>query len=449
MSRSWDDPNSWKAPITKHGYSDGGDSVPAPFIGSSARNPNCRQCHRHKRGWKDVPGCSCEKPDFDQMSDRIEDRRAFVGFLTEIMRETLRVLKPGGHMLVWSIPRTAHWTATAIEDAGFEIRDTIHHLKDRGPDVRTFLESLSPEQQELLARAEPSDSVMLHLFGQGFPKSLNIGKAIDKMAGAEREVTGVNPNHRAESGVNYKGVYAGGNTGAPLLTAPATPEAKTWDGWGTALKPAVEMWILARKPIEAQNVASQVLRTGTGAINIDGSRIGSDGGETHCTNRNAEGQCLGHNKAGCSTSGATVHGPDTSGGRYPSNLVLSHSPGCMPGDCESGCPVQALDEQSGVLHSAMGQPSVQKANTASVCFNGRSVSTPGVNQYGNTGGASRFFKTFDPDPPTPFFYTGKASRADKNADLAALNPMMQLRDDITEEDRLFVLAELHAAGVVF
>lgn len=128
MGKEWDDPEKWKYPITKHGYTDGGERVAAPSIGSSSRNPNCRICKRHKRGWKDVPGCQCEKPDFDDRLSHLDARDKFIAWLRLVMVECLRVLKPGGHMLCWAIPRTSHWTATAIEEAGFEVKDSIMHI---------------------------------------------------------------------------------------------------------------------------------------------------------------------------------------------------------------------------------------------------------------------------------------------------------------------------------
>lgn len=383
MGKDWDDPEAWKAPISKHGYTDGGDRVAAPTIGS-ARNPNCRRCHRHQRGWKNTPGCECEKPDFDTVGDRLKDRNVFIAFLTEIMAECLRVLKPGGYMLVWSIPRTSHWTATAIEDAGFEIRDAVHHI-----------------------------------FGQGFPKSLNIGKALSKMArGAPQG--GPDPQKSGRGEIPERmALGMGGGTGKAVtgLTSeydefvPDTPEAEKWGGWGTALKPAVETWWLVRKPIEAANVATQVLRTGTGAINIDGARIpGTYGSGTAGSGRGYQ-ETPGNYTFNPKMGGVVA--PPHLQGRYPSHLVLSHSPECESEGCAQGCPVRSLDEQSV-----------------------------------EAGGASRFFHTFEPDYTDPFIYTGKASKTDKNADLADAPPMMELRDDITEEDQAFVLAELRAAGVV-
>ncbi len=94
----------------------------------------------------------------------------FERMLTEVFLEAYRVLKPGAHILVWSIPRTSHRTACAIEQAGFTIRDTLDNVKSRSSEIQAFLESLTEEQVELLLRAGPADSFILHVFGQGFPK---------------------------------------------------------------------------------------------------------------------------------------------------------------------------------------------------------------------------------------------------------------------------------------
>ena len=145
-----------------------------------------------------------------------------VSFQPETWAAVYRVLKPGAHLLAFGGTRTYHRIACAIEDAGFEIRDCI-----------------------------------MWLYGTGFPKSLDVSKAIDKMQGAERAVIRTNPNHRTIFGINYEGVYSWDKAGAINITAPASPEAKKWDGWGTALKPAWEPIIVARKPLVgtvAQNV---------------------------------------------------------------------------------------------------------------------------------------------------------------------------------------------------
>ena len=162
-----------------------------------------------------------------------------IAYDPDFWRLCLNVLKPGGHLVSFGACRTYHRIACAIEDAGFEIRDSLHWL-----------------------------------FGSGFPKSLDISKAIDKAAGAEREVIGPGINaaakarhaarHIAADTVTYFGAPDG-----PAITAPATPEAQQWDGWGSALKPAHEPVVLARKPL-AGTIAETVLEYGTGGLNVDG-----------------------------------------------------------------------------------------------------------------------------------------------------------------------------------
>ena len=157
----------------------------------------------------------------------------------EFWVEALRVAKPGAHLLAFGGTRMVHRLAVAIEDAGWEIRDRIHWV-----------------------------------YGSGFPKSHDVSKAIDKAAGAEREVVGDNPNNRPNCVGNQTRSMAAPITVQPI-TAPATPAAQQWDGWGTALKPAVEPIILARKPFKG-TVAANVLEWGTGAINVDGCRVGDE-----------------------------------------------------------------------------------------------------------------------------------------------------------------------------
>ena len=162
----------------------------------------------------------------------------------DVWRECLRVLKPGGHLLAFAGTRTQHRMACAIEDAGFEIRDMIAWV-----------------------------------YGSGFPKSLDVSKAIDKAAGAEREVVGFNEDYlrRKPNGMKTAGATAYGYSQSQQetdarITAPATAAAKQWQGWGTALKPAMEPITVARKPLIG-TVADNVLAWGTGAINVDGCRV--------------------------------------------------------------------------------------------------------------------------------------------------------------------------------
>jgi hypothetical protein len=163
-------------------------------------------------------------------------------------QEALRVAKPGAHLLAFGGTRTFHRLACAIEDAGWEIRDTV-----------------------------------MWVYGSGFPKSLDVSKAIDKAAGAEREVLGIGAAdcvylRRGEpcQGHGDAGKRQSGPTIHVAATAPATDAARQWDGWGTALKPAWEPIIVARKPLQG-TVAANVLRWGVGGINVDACRIPANG----------------------------------------------------------------------------------------------------------------------------------------------------------------------------
>lgn len=210
-----------------------------------------------------------------------------------VWRECLRVLKPGGHMLAFSGSRTYHRMTCAIEDSGFEIRDQI-----------------------------------MWVYGSGFPKSHDVSKGIDKAAGLVRG--------RVVAQSMRQPIHGGGYVPGEALSPEAlSPEAKEWQGWGTAMKPSHEPIVLARKPFSESTVAKNVLKHGTGGINIDGCRVGADGGGTHCTNRDEQGKCKGHKNAGRSTSGETFHGRDTAGGRWPANLIHDGSEevvSCFPTD---------------------------------------------------------------------------------------------------------------------
>jgi DNA modification methylase len=270
-------------------------------------------------------------------------RNAWVAWMTGVMRECLRVLRPGAHALVWALPRTSHWTATAVEDAGFEVRDVITHH-----------------------------------FGTGFPKSLDVSKAIDKAAGAEREVVGPDPNWRRSA--HTETVYSGGVNRPAHLTAPSTNAAKQWSGWGTALKPASEHWILARKPLIG-TVAANVQAHGTGAINIDESRI--EGGPRPLIDASASvisGDGRFGTMAGSRSAGATLLG------RFPANVVFTHNHDCGTA-CTEGCPVAELDSQSGVLTSGAGQ----KSRRTSTAWEGGALRPLTTEFKASAGGASRFF----------------------------------------------------------
>ncbi len=182
-----------------------------------------------------------------------------IAYDVNVWRQCLRVLKPGGHLLAFGGSRTYHRLACAVEDAGFEIRDQI-----------------------------------MWVYGSGFPKSLDVSKAIDKAAGAERERTGrrrvcqgtpihKNGSHTSSPGWARPWMDAPDEEKETLWeTLPATPDALRWQGWGTALKPAHEPLVMARKPLAERTVAANVLKWGCGALNVDGCRVeapdGVDGG---------------------------------------------------------------------------------------------------------------------------------------------------------------------------
>lgn len=193
-----------------------------------------------------------------------------IAFQVELWRAALRVLKPGGHLCAFSATRTYHRMACAIEDAGFEIRDCAAFAHDARPRVAAFLESLNAEQAASFAElfAEQGDGLLAWVYGSGFPKSHDVAKAIDKTAGIWRGRRG-----RAKGA---SGSRAGANYERTPKGAAVTPDAATWDGWGTALKPAWEPIVLARKPLVG-TVAENVLAHGVGALNIDACRVGMNG----------------------------------------------------------------------------------------------------------------------------------------------------------------------------
>ena len=255
--------------------------------------------------------------------------------------ECLRVLKPGGHMAVFAGARTQDLMGLSIRLAGFEIRDTLGWI-----------------------------------YGSGFPKSMDVSKAIDKASGAEREVLSERPAY----GIGGNGILSGHAEGATAkTTAPATPEAVKWDGWGTALKPAIEPIILARKPLVG-TVANNVLEHGVGGLNIDACRVGDDvrpkGAST--------GEIVSENgsMAGPNT-GRKVVGTVT--GRFPANVLLDEHA------------AKEMDRQSGISVSSMGNKGLaavgQHGGQAGDEIN-RKSGTDYVRGHNDSGGASRFFPVF-------------------------------------------------------
>ena len=232
-------------------------------------------------------------------------------------RLCLRVLKPGGHLVAFGGTRTVHRLTCAIEDAGFEIRDTISWL-----------------------------------YWSGFPKSLCVSKSIDRAAGAVREVVGIGQRFgregRAEYGLMEGHVYGSGGAsqaGGVTITAPATEDARTWEGFGTALKPAQEPAVLARKPFKG-TVAGCVLEHGTGALNIDGSRFAYGDPAWPGPQKTAEEltrQAFSPNsnattgdRGGFATSGmGSGENPFSDLGRWPANIYVH--PKASRSEREAGC----------------------------------------------------------------------------------------------------------------
>jgi site-specific DNA-methyltransferase (adenine-specific) len=348
-------------------------------------------------------------------------------------KEVFRVLKHGGHVLSFFGTRTYDWGVMSMRFAGFEVRDCIQWL-----------------------------------YGSGFPKSHNIGKAIDKMQGAEREIIGTKERGSVEEakerGVGFLSDPANRNNtkqfgyGTELITAPSTEAAKQWEGWGSALKPANEPIVLARKPLEkGLSIAENILKWGVGGINIDATRIGfkdeadykestqknqhADFGTKPLTNNNVYGDY--------SMVQPKNYQPE---GRFPANIIFTHHPECeckgtkkikpsngsgkasekgggfskgMFGDgtsdnigggftdaegkeevenwdCHEDCPIRILDEQSGILKSGklIGE------------YNG--FGNNGI--YGKSGLSNRNYES-DSGGASRFFYVAKASKSERNKGL--------------------------------
>ena len=205
-------------------------------------------------------------------------------FVANWATECLRVLKPGGYLLSFAGTRTQHRIAAGIEDAGFEIRDMIAWV-----------------------------------YGSGFPKSLNIGKAVDKLQGNERK--GIEPTGRYKySFKDHKGKFvntrdADGNVRVNVGLTKGTSE---WEGWGTALKPALEPITVARKPLSEKTVAENVLKWGTGGIDIDGCRVGyTQPGEAEFLNKRS-----GSSKSTIWQDDAErIKLQQNTQGRFPANLI--------------------------------------------------------------------------------------------------------------------------------
>jgi DNA modification methylase len=280
-----------------------------------------------------------------------------------IWREVLRVLKPGGHACVFAGSRTVDLMGLSLRIAGFEIRDQLQWI-----------------------------------YGSGFPKSLNVSKAIDatiltggsspKNQADAREATGQaeegKGTHAFKTDADSKqGTYRN-KPGSGATWQAQTDDAKRWEGYGTALKPAHEPIVLARKPLIG-TVAANVLEHGTGGMNIDGCRIGTSK-SVPWSGRKATDQIFG--KYGAQDGSESGHDPNV--GRWPANVILDEAAGAM------------LDEQTGARRSAGHYPSESRGTNTSVTYGN---DRPQGALYADSGGASRFM------------YCAKTSRTEREAGL--------------------------------
>ncbi len=256
----------------------------------------------------------------------------------EIWEECLRVLKPGGHLLAFAGTRTQHRMAVNIEDAGFEIRDMIAWV-----------------------------------YGSGFPKSLNIGKAVDKIQGNEREEIG-----RVKRTGKSVGAFEGNNL--------ETKGNSEWEGWGTALKPALEPITVARKPISEKSIAENVLKWGTGGINIDESRVEGEPWKAHTATGLAHVKFF--TKGSCKEIKKNPH----PAGRFPANFIHDGS-----------------DEVLDLFPETKSGGGNKNPETSNI-YGGNSL-LPSKTKRNN--------QTYEPDSGSAarFFYCAKASKSERNAGL--------------------------------
>jgi DNA modification methylase len=365
-------------------------------------------------------------------------------------KEVYRVLKHGGHVLSFFGTRTYDWGVMAMRFAGFEVRDCIQWL-----------------------------------YGSGFPKSHNVSKAIDKMHGAEREVNKIHIQSKQQS---KKGNSLQGSKDASLgwqyeITNPSTEDAKEWDGWGTALKPANEPIVLARKPLEnGLSIAENVLKWGTGGINIDGCRVRLPKDDPQVKLR--EGKTIhakGVNEVYSNGVGKIEGDYFNAQGRFPANLILTHHPECecnglkkvkpsngsgkasekgggfskgMFGDgtsdnigggfidengeetiedwvCHEDCPIRIMDEQSGESKSKRSERGNIVDNNIFGKYGEQENTLRG---HSDTGGASRFFlntsySNSEKNEFNRFFYCAKASKSERNKGLDGFEEKRVQRDD--------------------
>jgi site-specific DNA-methyltransferase (adenine-specific) len=314
---------------------------PADWVSNQGWNGfRCRTCGHLSHGGSP---CQCETPDFARADNRWN---LYQEWCTAWAAECLRVLKPGGYMTAFGGARTWHRLACAIEDAGFDIRDSMHWI-----------------------------------YSQGFPKSLDVSKALDRAAGVERADLGPGRWAHVKAGGTWNGDVFGDEPAhgqGPRATVPATDDAARWSGWGTALKPAHEPIVVARKPLSG-TVAQNVLEHGTGALNIDACRVehGADVNLGHVQRQRAATADM----SGLGRSGFTADHEQAmynAAGRWPPNVLLGPDAAAE------------MDRQSG--HMEGGNRPARRGGIG--YGSGAGGTNDGVTIRYDAGGASRFFPVF-------------------------------------------------------
>ena len=283
-------------------------------------------------------------------------RDAWIAWMTLVASECLRVLKPGGHALVWALPRTSHWTATAWEDAGFEVRNRIGHI-----------------------------------FGTRFAKSHNISKALDKQAGAVRPVVGKRTDRAAKPKQDIRGGHLMGGAGPNIdlsnITASVTEEAKQWEGFGTQLAPAIEDWWLFQKPISEPTIAQNCVKWGVGALNIAACMVPR---EPHPINKLEQWSGFGQ-------VDKPEYSQEMNDKGWPANLVTDGS--------------EEVAQYFPVTTS--GKPAGKRKAKNNIY--GQYAPGQDVTGYGDTGSAARFFNVCPPDAEDAIFlYAPKPSQKERS-----------------------------------
>lgn len=394
MGEDWDSPTrAWTAGAGMADLGIGKRDRPIPSFSAmsphGSANPTCAKCGGRLRGRKK---CRCEQPEWKPIGkprkrekahfhkaglggrDRpiphhgdgfIEAMHALEEFNYSWAKEALRVAKPGAMLLAFGGTRTSHRLTCALEDAGWIIRDTI-----------------------------------CWLYGSGFPKSLDLSKAIDKAAGVERRVIG-RASGMGRQNPEWNGTAKGRkrNSFQPEydLTIPATDLADLWNGWGTGLKPAWEPIILAMKPLDG-TFADNAKKWGVGGLNVDGGRIPGNPEATRF-----DPSIHNHNGWRFDATGQeTAAAAASKGGRFPANLILGCA--CDGDEHECECPVRMLDEQAGPSAvTGKRTKASQEAQVANTAFGPENHLS---REYPNERGG-----------PSRFFYTAKASRSERERGL--------------------------------